>query len=64
VLAAVAEGSVTLGEACTMMALIDAQRRALGPELVVVPKIHIRFVKPSPPPLALIEPRAVLDHPA
>jgi len=58
VLAAVAEGSVTLGEACTMMALIDAQRRALGPELVVVPKIHIRFVKPSPPPLALIEPHA------
>jgi hypothetical protein len=46
------------------MALVDAQRRALGPEPVVVPKIHISFVKPSPSPLALIEPRAVIDDPA
>ena len=65
VLAAVGEGSVTLGEACTMMALIDAQRRTLEVEKpVVVPEIHIRFVKSSPsPPLALVGPRAMLDDP-
>jgi len=65
VLAAVAEGSVTPGEACTMMALIDAQRRTLEAEKpVVVPEIHISFVKASPPPLALVGPRAMLDDPA
>jgi hypothetical protein len=50
VLAAVAEGSITPGEACTMMTLIDAQRRVLGPEAVVVPQINITFGEPAPPP--------------
>jgi hypothetical protein len=69
VLAAVGEGSVTPGEACTMMALIDAQRRALEAEAVekpvVVPTIHISFVKPPQyTPLALAGPRALVDDPA